>query len=366
MHGRGMFADAFESHGVRVHCLSKQKIPPAFLTNLPRLIRHGHFDIVQCHLFGANWIGKPIARVLGVPVIYSHDQCNDAFRSDSRWVTRLDSLVNQLSTRIFSVSESVSQFLIEREGIDPERVVYLPNSVDTEEFFPPSDAVRRAARKKLGLPESGVLVGAVGRLNPQKRFEDFVSIAERVLAREHTREIHFVLFGSGPEENRLRALAAPLGDRFIFAGTHADRPAIYHALDGQVLTSGFEGMPLTMLEGMASGLPVAASRVDGVVEVVGNDACALLFDPGDVASAVDAVVEMLGSPEKSRHLGRSARARVEAHYDARRLSGRMHGIYEDDVKRRSSWPHRFESGGKFARWRNMMGRSRNAFPYRSP
>ena len=144
MHGRGMFAGAFEAVGVPVHSLSAHRWPPGYLRALPALLRRGRFDVVHCHLFGANWIAKPLAFAAGARCLYHHDQCNDAFRFNSPAAIFVDALTNQLSTRVLAVSRSVERFNLDVEGIAPEKVAYLPNSVDLAEFCPASAEARRA------------------------------------------------------------------------------------------------------------------------------------------------------------------------------------------------------------------------------
>src|SRR5437762_6172551 len=92
MHGRGVFWDEFEKLGVPVHSLSPRKWLPLYIPRLAALIRARRFDIVHCHLFGANWIAKPLAALLGVPVRINHDQCNDELRYDSSFAFGLDQL----------------------------------------------------------------------------------------------------------------------------------------------------------------------------------------------------------------------------------------------------------------------------------
>jgi glycosyltransferase involved in cell wall biosynthesis len=254
MHGEGMFANAFRSLNVPVHSLSAHRWPPGYLAKLPALLRRGKFDIVHCHLFASNWIAKPIAAALGARCIYHHDQCNDAFRANSPVAVFVDALTNRLSTRILAVSRSVEEFNRHVEAIPSEKLTYLPNSVDLAEFSPADEAARRAAREQFGLPADAFVIGGVGRHTPQKNFGlllDAATDANAIVA----------LFGSGPEEAALRSRA---GANVRFVGTVGDRAAIYRALDMMVLPSRFEGLPMTVLEAMASGVPVLASAVDGV------------------------------------------------------------------------------------------------------
>jgi len=329
MHGRGMYASAFESEGIRVHSLSAHRWPPGYIWNLPALLRNGRYDVVHCHLFGANWIAKPIAFVSGCRCLYNHDQCNDAFRTDSWVVPKIDAAMNRLSTRILTVSDSIHRFLSDVESIPAEKLTYLPNSVDLDQFHPAARDEREVARGLFGLPVGSTIIGAVGRFTAQKQFETFVQVAA-VLREQHPDWV-FALFGSGPEEQSLRKLAAGLGDGFRFIGATPHRASIYHALDVQVLTSKFEGLPMTMLEGMASGVPVVASRVDGVREVATDREHALLVDPGDTDGFVAAIVEIQSSAVLTEHLRKSARDLIEEKFSARLLSDRLHTLYKQDV-----------------------------------
>lgn len=329
MHGRGMFTSAFEDAGFQIFSLSEKRWPPGYLLRLPALIRKGNYDVIHCHLFGANWIAKPLAFLSGCRCLYNHDQCNDAFRYDSTLVTWIDTIMNHLSTRILTVSHSISTFLSESEGIKTEKLSYLPNSVDLEIFHPASAAERNHARDLFDLPQDTLVVGGVGRLTEQKQFEVFIAAA--TILHETYPDWVFVLFGSGPEELRLRSLAAPLGSTFRFAGTAINRAAIYHAIDVQVLPSKFEGMPMTMLEGMASALPVVASRVDGVLEVATDRETALLVDSGNIRELVNAIQEAASKKPAISQLCSNARSQMERHYASTTLSQKLHALYRQDL-----------------------------------
>lgn len=329
MHGRGMFADVFDSAGFPVHSLSLHRWPPAYLWRFPALLRQGSFDVVHCHLFGANWIAKPMAFLGGCRIIYNHDQCNDAFRNESPLVTWIDTQMNRFSTRILPVSHSISRYLQQSENIPMTKISYLPNSVDLELFHPASPAERTRAREMFGLPLHATVIGGVGRLTPQKQFDSFITAATE-LHRRHPDWI-FVLFGSGPDEQTLRAQSASLGSAFRFAGTTRDRAAIYHAIDVQVLPSRFEGMPMTVLEGMASGLPVVATRVDGVLEMATDREHALLVDSGDVPALVQAITEAAEPTTAMKQMCLRAQAHVEEAYNSTTLSRQLHAHYREDV-----------------------------------
>ncbi len=324
MHGDGMFAAAFQALGVPVHSLSAHRWPPGYLAHLPGLLRRGKFDVVHCHLFASNWIAKPLAALLGARCIYHHDQCNDAFRTGSPAAIFVDTLTNQLSTRILAVSRSVEEFNLRIEGISPEKVTYLPNSVDLAEFRPADESARRAAKEKFGLPAAAFVIGGVGRLTPQKNFGLLLDAAQPILERRTV----LALFGDGPEEAVLRRRA---GEQVRFFGAVTDRASIYAALDVMVLPSRFEGLPMTVLEAMAGGVPVLASAVDGVREIATDGENALLA-PSENGNLFRVALARLRADAALRmRLAAAARALAESRFDARKLAAQLEHWYLHDL-----------------------------------
>ncbi|MGC1478909.1 MAG: glycosyltransferase family 4 protein, partial [Chthoniobacterales bacterium] len=285
-----------------------------------------------CHLFGSNWIAKPIVALSGGRVIYHHDQCNDSFRAGSPLATLVDAWTNQLSTRVLAVSRSVERFAVDIEGVDPGRVSYLPNSVDLTEFRPASGDERAAARREFGLPEDGLVVGGVGRFVFQKNFDLLIAAMGLVLAERE--DVWLVLFGSGPDEAALKERVNDLGEfgkRVVFAGTVRDRRAIFAALDLLVLPSRFEGLPLTVLEAMASGVPVVATAVDGMREIVAEmPGVARLVAPGDEVGLRGAIAGLIGDAGARERLAGAALPMVRERFDAEKLARELEQLYEAD------------------------------------
>lgn len=331
MHGQGATVPEFRALGVRVISLSPVKSPPYYLIRLPQLLKAGKFDVIHCHLFGANWIAKPLARLLGCRVIFNHDQCNDAMRESYTWLV-VDWLTNLLSTKILAVSRSTVDFLRKREKIAPAKLEYFPNGVDVQSFQPATAEERRTARQRWGLPEDGLIVGGVGRLAPQKDFSTFLVAAAQLWARR--KDVHFVIFGEGPEDEALEKMAERLGVPVTFPGYVRDRHAIYQALDVMFLTSKFEGTPLVILEAMAAGVPICASAVDGVAEVLTNDQDANLFPPRNPEAAAKSLAELLADPAKQARQILAARQQVEQHFDVVEQMRRLEGFYEAAIEAR--------------------------------
>jgi glycosyltransferase involved in cell wall biosynthesis len=302
MHGRGVFAGALEKEDIEVVSLSAGRWPPSYLHTLPRLLRRGRFDVAHFHLFGSNWIGKPLAALCGVRVRVNHDQCNDRVRH-----LALDRATNLLSSHIFAVSESTRATLVGLEKISPAKITLLPNAVDTDRFRPPTAAERSAARGELGLPRDGTVVAGLGRLHPQKNWPLFLRLAARFP------EVPFVIAGTGPQEGQLRAQAPA---NVHFAGFR-DARTVLAASDVFLLTSDYEGTPMTLLEAMACGLPSVVSEVDGCAEILADRAGGLTAPAGDDDAFTAQLGEVLGDPERRARLGAAARERARQAYNAR-------------------------------------------------
>ena len=329
MHGRGVYAEAFEKNGITIHSLSPGKFPPLYLPNFWRLMRSGKYDILHFHLFGANLCAKPLAVMSGHPAIVVHDQCNDASREKNRLLLAADAFWNRCSNRVIAVSESTRDYLLYREDLPDDLVTMIPNGIDTELFKPASELQRGESRDAFGIPRESFVIGGVGRLVAQKNFSLFMDVAARVLSGNPS--AMFVIAGTGTEDEALKEKAEALGisDRVRFLGHVSDRFALYHAFDALLMTSDFEGTPMVLLEAMSCELPVVASAVDGIAEVCTNGHDSLLLPPGDVAGFAGALEGILQDDGLRDTLGMNARNTILERYEIRHLVRRIEGIYEE-------------------------------------
>ncbi len=329
MHGKGVYAEAFAREGITVHSLSPGRFPPLYLPNFWRLMRRDRYDLLHFHLFGSNLCAKPLAVIAGHPAIIVHDQCNDASREKNPLLLAADAFWNRCSDRVIAVSESTRRYLLDREDLPDDLVTMIPNGIDAEEFYPAGPGVRESARDELGIPEQAFVIGGVGRLVPQKNFNLFLEVAARLLSRHPS--AFFVIAGTGPQEEELKAKAVALGidDRVHFLGHVADRLSLYHAFDALLMTSDFEGTPMVLLEAMACGLPVVASAVDGIAEVCTNGQDALLVQSREADGFVASMDSLIGDASLRGQLGGNARGTILEHYEIRCLTRRIENIYEE-------------------------------------
>ena len=284
------------------------------------------YDVVHCHLLASNLIAKPIAAFLRVPVRINHDHCNDKLADPRRWTPAADKWTNRFSTHVCAVSESTRAYLVSHEELPPDRVTTIHNGVDLD-LFRPRPEMRGTARARWNLPSDAFVVGGIGRLTQQKNFALFIDVAAQVV-KKHP-DTTFIIAGTGEDEAALRAQAAEIGlrDRLRFLGFVGNMTALYPALDLLLLTSRYEGLPITILEAMAVGIPIVSSKLDGVVEILRDGEDAALVSSGDLDGFSARVCELIEQPALARRYADAALAKVRANHSAQAMTRAVEAIY---------------------------------------
>jgi len=314
LHGnqRSLFNDRAARLNVPVHFLSPHKYVPLYIPALVSLILTQDYDIVHCHLFAANWLGKPLARLLGVPVVISHDHCNDNWRVKRHWVRWVDGFANRFADRVFAVGETVRDYLLSAEHLSADRVEVILNGV------PERNAAGRqsvAQRRR---------IGGAGRLVSQKNFGRFLAIARALVDIDPNYE--FVIAGSGPQEQALKATAVEFALPIRWLGNLPALDRFFSEIDCFLLTSDFEGLPMVLLEALQLGVPVVATAVDGSATYF--HAVALLLDPN--AKAIDsagAIHEYLSNEILLRNRTEAGKQLVREDFSSKRQIRRIEERY---------------------------------------
>ena len=319
MHGRGVLWDDFARLGVPLHSLSPRRELPLYVPRFAGIVRSLRPQIVHCHLYGSNWVAKPLAAALGVPVRISHDHCSDALRYENQWARAVDAQANRFSSHICAVSGSIRDFLLRQERISGDRISLVYSGVDLDRF--------RAFTGKSRPVDAHFTVLGVGRLMPQKGFTAYLKVAALLLS-EGCR-MRFQIAGAGPNEEVLRMKAAALGisASVEFLGHVDDMPNLYGGADALLVPSRFRGTPMAVLEAMAMRLPIVASRMDGLAEVLVEDTDALLASPGDIPAFARQLRRLVDEPGLDTRLADSALKKVRDHFSARAMISQVEGIY---------------------------------------
>lgn len=310
---------------VPIHVLGKDQGGRAYLLpfKLAGLIRRVAPDIVHTRNWGAI-DGVVAARLAGVRKVVHGEHGREATdpTGANRRRRQIRRLLSPMIHHFIAVSADLARWLVEDVGVPGGKVTHIINGVDAVKFRPLGE--RSASREELGLPVDKCLIGIVGRLDPVKDHATLLKAFSRL-----DQTAHLVVVGDGPVRAELVGLADGLGvkDRVLFLGNRNDVPAILPALDVFVLPSIAEGISNTILEAMACGLPVVASRVGGNPELVDDAATGFLFPAGDEKELAGRLKLYLENSDLRQEHGRAARERIEREFSLEAMVDRYDRLY---------------------------------------
>jgi glycosyltransferase involved in cell wall biosynthesis len=311
------------------------------LARLAALIRRQRFDVVHAHKFGSNLWGTIIGSACRVPVVIAHEH-NWSYADDPLrvWIDR--EIIGRLASRFITVSVASAERMVTVERVPTEKVSVMPTA-----YIPHSRSFGTDIRAELGLRGDVPLVGAVGGLRPEKAFDLLLDAHGCLLSR--VKDAHLVIAGDGPHraelERRIEQLG--LGGRAHLLGHRSDIDAILRSVDVGVLSSDWEGMPLFVFECMAATVPLVATAVGGLPEIVTDGQTGLLVPPRDANALAAATESVLTDRQLGRRLANAAATRLEQ-YTIRAVAERFADLYEDLAAGREA-ASVFEPRGRSAR-----------------
>ena len=331
-----VFIDEVRQHGFQGSLLTHNT--PRFLacireiaTELTRL----KADVLCTSGYKPDILGWRAARRVGIPIVsVSHGwtaatwkvRCYEAL---DRWVLRrLD--------KVISVSHAQAE-KVRRAGVPNSKIVVIHNAV-AEEAFVERDTSRRNETMRWFRTPPRWIIGAAGRLSPEKGFGVLIDAAARVL--KDRPDAGFVLFGDGPLRTDLQRQVAErgIGDRFVFAGFHKDLSRFLPNLDLAVMSSFTEGLPVILLETGAAGVPCVATSVGGIPEVIDDGQTGFLVPAGDAAALAERITQMLDDAPRRQALGEAARLRVRADFSFTGMAMKYYDVFRGLVSTESQIP----------------------------
>ena len=289
---------------------------------LVSLLRDG-VDVVHAHMFGSNVWGTVLGRLSGVPVVVAHEHTwSFQGRPLRRFLDR--ELVARWADVFVAVSGEDRRKMIEVEGVDPAKIRLIPNGIPS-----PANGAVADVRAELGIEPVAPVLGVVCELRAQKALEVLFEAAALLLAEFPTLKV--LVAGDGPERARLEEGARRLGvaNTVLFLGIRRDVPAVLAAVDVAVLSSDYEGSPLSVMEYMAAAKPVVSTRVGGVPELVKDDVHGLLVEPRDPEALAEAVARLLRDPALAKRLGAVGRKRQQREFSLEAMVRRIEDLYEE-------------------------------------
>ena len=306
---------AATGHAV-VSGLARHRLDPRVGGRLAALFDEQQVDVVYVAdsalpLFWAGWLRRRRPRPRLVVGFHSTGKPDD-------WIQHALAARSAfpVADRFVALAPSHGEFLFHHHRLDPLRMTVIGTGVDLARFRPAED--RAAAKRAAGFGADEPLVGIVAALRPEKHHALFLHMASQ-LARELP-AVRFLVIGEGPERLRLEELARDLrlGASLQFLGGRDDTPELFRALDVAVLCSlpVVETFPVTLLEALASGVPVASTRVGSIADIVDDGETGFLVASGDEAGLAAAVGRLLRDAALRERMARAARSQAERRFDA--------------------------------------------------
>jgi glycosyltransferase involved in cell wall biosynthesis len=317
LRGSGKLAEPLMEAGI--YALALEKGDGFSVTTLARLtsyIRKEGIDVVHTHNPLVHHYGAAGGRLAGAPVVvntlHGMSNINGADRA-----SRIFKAASGITDCIVSVCQTAHTFFEERTGIPRSKLEVIYNGIPLEKFLP----------SHCDKPREGFVFGAVGRLVPVKDHHSLLKAFQLV---KHRRpDCRLEILGDGPLRRELEELARSLGvaDAVQFHGSHLDVSSFLHRVDTFVLSSVSEGLPLTMLEAMAAGLPVVATSVGGVPELIGATGCGWLCPPGHPEALAESMITAAQSSQRNE-MGREGQSFVIQRYSLDKMAREYEKLFE--------------------------------------
>lgn len=320
------FVRAAERAGLAVQKIPWNRRKPLLKSSrrLADLLRTHRVDILHTHNCYADCVGAIAARLVPVKTI-----ATVYVWADYDWKRNMIQAIDRFVLRFFDRVTAHCEDTQRKTG----NLGRFPGPVDTlicgyeSRRSIMSDEERRRKRKELGAADDEIVLGNVARFYTEKAHDSLLRTFKSILSRH--RKTRLWISGVGPLEPKIRTLCAKLAlnDHVRFLGFVEDLPALMRLLDIQVHPSHIEGVPLALCEGMAAGLPVVASAVGGIPEILNHGKSGVLVPAGDEPGFAEAVLSLINAPDERHRLGMAARYFIENDYSLNTAVGRVQRTY---------------------------------------
>jgi len=305
----------------------RHSFDPGVWPKLRALIAERKIDIVHAHDYKTNLLALLLGKTMAVKALSTvHGWTGHSLRERFCYYPA-DKRVLARFRRLIAVSSDIGNELI-RHGASPCAVTTVLNGIDHQQFVRDRDR-QHDIRQSMGFDSSHVVFGAIGRLEPQKRFDLLLDVFAR-LHRQHP-QARLVIAGDGSQKSALTRQRAELGleNSVTLPGHIADVRPLHHALDLFVQSSDYEGTPNAVLEAMAMETPVVATSAGGTAELVEHGVHGRIVPIGDVDALHDAIESALSDPQSTSQMAARARRRVERDLSFESRVRRVEGIYHE-------------------------------------
>jgi len=328
----GHFAEKLikEKQKVKIHfLLRKPGIDLSYPFKLASLIKKRNIQIIHAHNATAWFYGTWASILSGVPLVYTeHDR---SFPTPLR-LKYFHYFFGKCTTAVVAVSGAVKRNLEKYEHIKNIRVIY--NGIDPDLFKPASAEEKILKKKKLGLNQNDFVLSNVGRMDYWKNQRILIEILPEL--KKNFPQIKLVFVGGGKEEQNLKHLVIKkrVKNDVIFLGQRSDVNQILKAFDIFIFPSLTEGLPLVIIEAMAVGLPIIASPVGGIPELIINGKNGFLVSPTSKEEIKSTIIKLLQNPKLRQYMGKTGRKIFESRFSLPKMVKNYLKVYNEVIKKR--------------------------------
>ncbi len=303
---KGVYEEELKKRDIKVYKLNfKSRLDPVELFKLINLLKRENIKIIHSHMYRANIPSILAGKLTNVPVIIPQVHNIEEWKSKREFI--LERLLYPLSSKIVTVSDAVKKFEIKNTNITPNKFFTIYNGVDLEKYKS-LESEKQRLRKEFGI--KGKVIGMIARLYPQKGHIYLLTAAKEIL--KEMPEVKFLIIGAGPLDTYLEHKTKELGiyKNFIFTSGVKEVLKYYGLIDISVLSSEIEGFSNVILESMAYGIPVVATRVGGNPEAIIDGETGFLVNYGNSSELAKKITTLLKDEKLHGEMGRKAKERA--------------------------------------------------------
>ena len=328
VHRGGKFVELVRQKGVEVKVFNITTYHnPLNILKLAKAFKEAKADIVHTHGYFASTIGRIAAKLAGVPVCVNH--VHSSYWEYSPQNLFIERFLSAFTQKIICVSDTVRDFVIQKEKIDPLKIKVIYNGIS-----PLETNDRLQMRKAFKVASEEIIITAVGSLFENKGHK--ILFKALSLLKDKHPHIKCWIVGEGPMEKELKEMAGALnlGSVIVFLSLRDDVPQLLSASDLFVLASVYrEGMPVSILEAMGAKLPVIASRIGGVPELIDDRKNGLLVLSGDAMALAGAIEELILDKDKRLEFASKAYIKFKEQFNAQNMIAGIERIYQEFIKK---------------------------------
>lgn len=291
-----------------------------------KLIRNNKFDVVHCHSWKAGVIGRLAAFLAGTEKIYFTVHGWSKLNSNSKIVKLIylfiEKVLGYITGRIICVCDRDKQLGISLNIASSDKILTIYNGIEKSIYNGNADI-----KLELGVPSNSIVIGTVARLAEPKMLIETVDVMKELFCK--IENLYFIWIGGGPQFNHIKQYIdrSNISDRFLLTGQKEEVHKFLKIFDIYILLSGYEGLPISILEAMNIGLPVIASNVGGICEQVYEDINGYLIE-NDLEGFHDKVLSLIENKEKRTLFGNNSREIFESMYTIDKMMEGYKNLYD--------------------------------------